>query len=163
DRTITGESGYSATLRRWYGYGLLLLGLAFLLFGARNLLQQAWVLLVDSGATIVPGNLVPSAMATMLTGLVVFQFHLRWTSRAPPWRRRGPGYAGDWCCRRALDDIGAGLEHMAQPPGRRVARQGQPVHHPDAGGGAHVAQSLARIAAGRGALRPQPPSLSLRL
>ena len=83
DRAIAGESGDSATLRRWYGYGLLLLGLAFLLFGARNLLQQGWVLLVDSGETIVPGNLVPSAMATMLTGLVVFGFHLRWTSRAP--------------------------------------------------------------------------------
>ena len=83
DRTIAGESGNSATLRRWYAYGLLVLGLAFLLFGARNLLQQVWILLVDSSQTIVPGSLVPSAMATMLTGLVVFGFHLQWTSRAP--------------------------------------------------------------------------------
>ena len=83
DRTIAGESGNSATLRRWYAYGLLVLGLALLLFGARNLLQQVWILLVDSSQTIVPGSLVPSAMATMLTGLVVFGFHLQWTSRAP--------------------------------------------------------------------------------
>ena len=83
DRTVAGESGNSATLRRWYTYGLLLLGLAFLLFGARNLLQQVWVLLVDRSDTIVPGGLVPSAIATMLTGLVVFGFHLQWSSRAP--------------------------------------------------------------------------------
>jgi len=83
DRTVAAESGNSATLRRWYAYGLLLLGLAFLLFGARNLLQQVWILLVDRSDTIVPGGLVPSAAATMVTGLVVFGFHLQWTSRAP--------------------------------------------------------------------------------
>ncbi len=65
DRTTVGESGTSATLRRWYAYGLLLLGLAFLLFGARNLLQQIWVLLFDRGQVIAPGGLVPTALATI--------------------------------------------------------------------------------------------------
>ena len=83
DRTLAGETGNSATVRRWYAYGLLLLGLAFLLFGARNLLQQVWILFADRSETIAPGGLVASAMATMLTGLVVFGFHLQWTSRAP--------------------------------------------------------------------------------
>jgi len=243
DRAIAGESGDSATLRRWYGYGLLLLGLAFLLFGARNLLQQGWVLLVDSGETIVPGNLVPSAMATMLTGLVVFGFHLRWTSRAPLAaddrsstlravqgflalaasvalalfgasqlsyyvlaRLLGVDHPGGvannilvavagpvatvvvfslawvWIRRQLTTDAGeveatrrAGVRHLythlvaflalatlARPPGWRVARQGQPVHHADAGRGAHVAQPLARLAGGRRALHTQPSSLPLR-
>ena len=83
DRTSVGESGTSATLRRWYAYGLLFLGLAFLLFGARNLLQQIWVLLVDRGQVIAPGGLVPTALATMLSGLVIWGFHSQWTSRPP--------------------------------------------------------------------------------
>ena len=83
DRSRVGESGVSATLRRWYAYGLIFLGLAFLLFGARNLLQQIWVLLVDSSQVIAPGGLVPTALATMLTGLVIWGFHSQWTSRAP--------------------------------------------------------------------------------
>ena len=83
DRSRAGESGVSATLRRWYAYGLLFLGLAFLLFGARNLLQQIWVLLVDRGQVIAPGGLVPTALATMLTGLVICGFHSQWTARPP--------------------------------------------------------------------------------
>jgi len=83
DRTRVGESGVSATLRRWYAYGLLFLGLAFLLFGARNLLQQIWVLLVDRGQVIAPGGLVPTALATMLTGLLIWGFHSQWTARPP--------------------------------------------------------------------------------
>jgi hypothetical protein len=83
DRTRVGEVSTSATLRRWYAYGLLTFGLAFLLFGARDLLQQLWVLLVEHQRTIVPGGLVASALATMLTGFAVFAFHSRWTSRDP--------------------------------------------------------------------------------
>jgi Domain of unknown function (DUF5671) len=81
DRTSVGEGGTSATLRRWYAYSLLFLGLAFLLFGARNLLQQIWVLLVDHGQIIVAGGLVPTALATMVTGLLVWGFHAQWTAR----------------------------------------------------------------------------------
>jgi len=83
DRSNVGESGVAATLRRWYAYGLLFLGLAFLLFGARNLLQQIWVLLVDRGQVIAPGGLVPTALATMLTGVLIWGFHSQWTSSAP--------------------------------------------------------------------------------
>jgi hypothetical protein len=83
DRASAGESGTSATLRRWYAYGLLFLGLAFLLFGARNLLQQIWVLLVDRGQVITPGGLVPTALATMVTGLLIWGFHSQWTNRPP--------------------------------------------------------------------------------
>jgi Domain of unknown function (DUF5671) len=83
DRSNVGESGVAATLRRWYAYGLLFFGLAFLLFGARNVLQQIWVLLVDRGQVIAPGGLVPTALATMLTGLLIWGFHSQWTSRAP--------------------------------------------------------------------------------
>src|SRR2546425_3613432 len=81
DRAAVGETGASASLRRWYAYGLLLFGLALLLLGARNLLQEVWVLLVQPGQTVALGGSLASALATMLTGLVVFSFHMRWTSR----------------------------------------------------------------------------------
>jgi hypothetical protein len=80
DRAAVGETGASASLRRWYAYGLLLFGLAFLLFGARNLLQEIWVLIVQPAPEATPGGIIASALATMLTGLAVFGFHARWTS-----------------------------------------------------------------------------------
>ena len=83
DGITVGESGASATLRRWYAYGLIFLGLAFLLFGARNLLQQIWILLVDHEQMIVTGGLIPTALATMLTGLTIWGFHSAWTARPP--------------------------------------------------------------------------------
>ena len=83
DRATVGETGVSATLRRWYAYPLTFLGLAFLLFGARNLLQQIWVLLVEHDQVIVAGGLVPTALATMLTGLLIWGFHSQWTARPP--------------------------------------------------------------------------------
>jgi hypothetical protein len=81
DRVAVGERGTSATLRRWYAYGLLLFGLAFLLFGARNLLQEAWLSLVQRAPAITPGEIIASALATTLTGLAVWGFHAFWTSR----------------------------------------------------------------------------------
>jgi len=83
DRDEGDEVGTSATLRRWYAYGLLLLGFAFLLFGARNLLEQVWVLLADGRQTIAFGGLIPAALAGMLTGLLVWGFHARWTAHEP--------------------------------------------------------------------------------
>ena len=83
DRAAAKEVGTSATLRRWYAYGVLLLGLAFLLFGARNLLDQVWVLLADGRQTIALGGLIPAALAGMLTGLLVWGFHARWTAHEP--------------------------------------------------------------------------------
>jgi hypothetical protein len=83
DRAAVGETGGSAVLRRWYAYGLLLFGLAFLLFGARNLLQEIWVLLVQAGSAATPGGIIASALATTVTGLAVWGFHERWTSREP--------------------------------------------------------------------------------
>lgn len=83
DRAVVGETGGSAILRRWYAYGLLLFGLAFLLFGARNLLQEICVILVTPGSNAAPGGIIASALATTLTGFAVWGFHARWTSREP--------------------------------------------------------------------------------
>ena len=83
DRRAVGEEGASATLRRWYAYALLMLGLAFLLFGARSLLQQLWELFVDRQTTISAGGGIASALATTLTGLAVSTFHCRWTASPP--------------------------------------------------------------------------------
>jgi len=81
NRATVGETGASASLRRWYAYGLLLFGLAFLLFGARNLMQQIWVLLVQPAPVAAPGGIIASALATLLTGLAVYSFQARWTTR----------------------------------------------------------------------------------
>ena len=75
DRLAVGEEGAGATLRRWYSYGLLLLGLALLLFGAQGLLQQLWVLFVDRQHTLSAGGGIASALATTLIGLAVWTFH----------------------------------------------------------------------------------------
>jgi hypothetical protein len=82
DRAAVGEAGASATLRRWYAYGILLFGLALLLFGARNLVQQLWTLVVQPqvGEFVGPGGTIASALATMLAGAGVFAFHWWWTS-----------------------------------------------------------------------------------
>lgn len=81
DRSVAGERGASATLRRWYAYALLAFGLAFLLFGARNLLEHTWVTLLELGQTLGAASIIASALATTLTGLAIWGFHFIWTSR----------------------------------------------------------------------------------
>jgi hypothetical protein len=86
DRLAVGEQAASATLRRWYAYGLLVLGLALLLVGARNLLEGIWQLLASialNQPSLNAGALIPPPLATMLTGLAAWSFHSRWTSTPP--------------------------------------------------------------------------------
>jgi uncharacterized protein DUF5671 len=81
DRAAVGETGGSATLRRWYVYGAQLLGLFFLLFGTRDLLRQAWVNILESGQVIGTDLGIGAALASAIVGLAVFIGHDRWTSR----------------------------------------------------------------------------------
>src|SRR5260370_17706227 len=43
DRSAVGEAGASATLRRWYMYGVLLIALLVMLYGASGLIELAWL------------------------------------------------------------------------------------------------------------------------
>jgi hypothetical protein len=71
DRALVGESGGSATLRRWYLYASALLGLLTLLVGASDLLEALWRLATSSTANLVPAE----PIATTLVGGAVWLLH----------------------------------------------------------------------------------------
>jgi hypothetical protein len=75
DRTAVGETGASATLRRWYMYIVLLAGLLVMLSGASSLIQAIWVNAVNSPLAI---NVdLGSAAGLLIAGLLVWGFHAR--------------------------------------------------------------------------------------
>jgi hypothetical protein len=79
DRAAVGETGASATLRRWYMYIVLLVGLLATLSGASSLIQALWLRAVNSAL----GNntSIGDAASLFLAGLLVWGFHARTVSR----------------------------------------------------------------------------------
>jgi hypothetical protein len=79
DRAAVGETGASATLRRWYMYIVLLVGLLVMLSGASYLIQALWLNAVNSplANTVDAG----SAAGLFLAGLLVWGFHARTVSQ----------------------------------------------------------------------------------
>ncbi len=79
DRAAVGETGASGTLRRWYMYVVLLVGLLVMLSGASSLIQAAWLTAVNSPLA----NNVDAggAAGLLLAGLLVWGFHARTVSR----------------------------------------------------------------------------------
>lgn len=75
DRKAAGEEGASATLRRWYMYPALLIGLITLLFTGATLLQFAWTNLA-LGSSQRYFNL-SSAAGLALAGALLWGFHAR--------------------------------------------------------------------------------------
>ncbi len=75
DRAAVREEGASATLRRWYMYIALLVGLLAMLFGAATLLQLGWTQLI-TGSLDRYTYLSPAAGA-VLAGAVLWGFHAR--------------------------------------------------------------------------------------
>jgi hypothetical protein len=75
DRAAVGEAGASATLRRWYLYGLAFVGLLFLLMGAQMALLSTW--LTTTGPTAGYAARVPGVRAAVI-GLLLFGMH--WVS-----------------------------------------------------------------------------------
>ena len=75
DRAAVGETGASATLRRWYMYVALLGGLLVMLTGASSLIQAIWLNAVNSPLA----NNVDSggAAGLFIAGLLVWGFHAR--------------------------------------------------------------------------------------
>jgi hypothetical protein len=73
DRPAVDETGGSATLRRWYVYGLAYIGFLLLLGGAAGVLQSAWQAIVGPGLS---GLLsLPQSAATALVGLGMWLVH----------------------------------------------------------------------------------------
>ncbi|MGH7760069.1 MAG: DUF5671 domain-containing protein [Candidatus Dormibacteraceae bacterium] len=74
DRAAAGETGASATLRRWYMYAVLLVGLLVMLSGASSLLQVLWLRVAGPlGGTFHMAD----AAGLFTAGFVVWGFHAR--------------------------------------------------------------------------------------
>ena len=73
DRAAAGETGASATLRRWYMYVVLLVGLLSMLAGARGLLELAR--LKAQHSSIGDGRYIGDAAGLFIGALLVWGFH----------------------------------------------------------------------------------------
>lgn len=73
DRAAVGESGASATLRRWYVYVVLLVGLLVMLSGASGLLEVAWLKAWHS--TLGDGRYMSDPAGLLVAGAIVWGFH----------------------------------------------------------------------------------------
>ena len=73
DRAAVGESGASATLRRWYMYVVLLVGLLAMLSGASSLLEVAW--LKGWRSSLGDFRYLGDAAGLFIAGLLVWGFH----------------------------------------------------------------------------------------
>jgi len=75
DRAAVGETGPSATLRRWYMYVALLVGLLVMLSGASSLIQGLWLNAIKSPLAFNAD--AGGAAGAFLAGLLVWGFHER--------------------------------------------------------------------------------------
>ena len=75
DGAAVGEEGASATLRRWYMYVALLVGLLVMLSGASSLIQVLWLRAVNS--PLGNSHFIGDAAGLLIAGLVVWGFHAR--------------------------------------------------------------------------------------
>jgi len=73
DRTLVGERGGSATLRRWYIYGAAFVGLVLLVNGANSLLEVLWRMATQPAPGLVGG--LDGAVSGTLVGLAVWLLH----------------------------------------------------------------------------------------
>jgi uncharacterized protein (DUF1684 family) len=75
DRSAVGEKGASSTLRRWYMYAALLIGLLMLLSGTATVLQMLWLRAMHSG--LADTFSMSSGIALLVAGGVLWAFHAR--------------------------------------------------------------------------------------
>jgi hypothetical protein len=75
DRRAVGEEGASATLRRWYMYIALILGLLTMLSGAASLLQLAWTQLATG--SVLQYTYLASPAGAAIAGALLWGFHAR--------------------------------------------------------------------------------------
>jgi hypothetical protein len=75
DRAAVGEAGASATLRRWYMYIALLVGLLVMLVGASGLIEIAW--LKARNSSLANYRYLGDSAGLLIAGFVVWGFHAR--------------------------------------------------------------------------------------
>jgi len=73
DRAAVGEIGGSATLRRWYVYGLAFVGLVTLLTGAQGMVETLWRMATQPPQSALAGLAV--SIANTLVGLALWLTH----------------------------------------------------------------------------------------
>jgi Domain of unknown function (DUF5671) len=75
DHEAVGESGAAATLRRWYMYTALFVGLLIMLIGAQGVIQVLWIKALKSPYQ----NYLPLSLSTgrIAAGLLLWAFHAR--------------------------------------------------------------------------------------
>jgi hypothetical protein len=78
DRTVVGEEGASATLRRWYMYVALLVGLITMLSGAQSLMEEVWLKVRGSSFLSYPP--FGDEAGQLLGGLALWGIHARLVS-----------------------------------------------------------------------------------
>jgi len=74
DRAAAGEAGASATLRRWYVYVVLLVGLLVMLSGASGLIEVAWLKAWHS--SLGDGRYVSDPAGLLVAGAILWGFHV---------------------------------------------------------------------------------------
>jgi hypothetical protein len=77
DHAVVGENGRSATLRRWYMYPVLLIGLLMALVGASSLIELSWLRIVNSSLGTDQYRFIGGAAGLAIAGLVLWGFHAR--------------------------------------------------------------------------------------
>jgi hypothetical protein len=77
DRTAVGEAGRSASLRRWYMYPALLVGLLMMLSGAADLIILIWLRLLNSPLGAQQYRYIGDATGLLVGGVVLWGFHAR--------------------------------------------------------------------------------------
>jgi hypothetical protein len=78
DRAAVGESGASATLRRWYMYAVLLVGLLWMLSGAGAVLELGWLKFWTGS---IGYRYIGDSAGLFLAGLLLWGFHALAISR----------------------------------------------------------------------------------
>jgi hypothetical protein len=74
DRAAVGETGASATLRRWYVYVVLLVGLLVMLSGASGVIEIAWLKAWHS--SLGDNRLMGDPAGLLVAGAIVWGFHV---------------------------------------------------------------------------------------
>ncbi|HVC76161.1 MAG TPA: DUF5671 domain-containing protein [Candidatus Micrarchaeaceae archaeon] len=77
DRNAVGEAGRSASLRRWYMYPALLVGLLMMLSGAASLIILIWLRLLNSPLGAELYRYIGDAAGLLVGGGVLWGFHAR--------------------------------------------------------------------------------------
>ena len=77
DRAAVGEQGRSASLRRWYMYPAVLIGLLMMLSGAASLIILVWLRLLNSTLGMDQGRYIGDAAGLLVGGLMLWGFHAR--------------------------------------------------------------------------------------